>query len=379
MASVTNTHGEDGIEALFDRQLEVGLQHGAQLVVYDGTERVVDLAGGTTGPDGEATTPDTRHLIWSCTKPLVGTCVHQLVEDGQIAYDDPVVDHWPSFDRGDEQKQEVTVRHVLSHQTGMPTSPLDGDPAAWGDWEGIVDTMEQQELQDEPGTTAAYHTMSYGWLVGELVRQVTGTRIEEYAAENVFEPLGLDQTSVGVRDGRPETVADVAGFDIFDRCRDPTEGLVDLTPEDAAGLGNSPGVLQSVVPAANGISTARDLGKFFACMANGGALDGTRLLEPETVDKATELQIETADDGTLSRPMRYAMGYWRGGAVSDLFGTLSSPETFGHVGLGSVVAWADPTTNLTFAYVCNGIREESYEHAARVNQLADAVYQVYGN
>jgi len=76
--------------------------------------------------------------------------------------------------------------------------------------------------------------------------------------------------------------------------------------------------------------------------------------------------------------MRYAMGYWRGGSVSDLFGTLSSPATFGHVGLGSIVGWVDPEAELTFAYVCNGIREESYEHAARVNQLADAVYQVYG-
>ncbi len=378
MASVTNTHGADGIRALFDRHLEVGLHHGAQLVVYDGTERVVDLAGGTTGPDGDETTPETKHLIWSCTKPLVGTCVHQLVEDGELDYNDPIVDHWPSFARGDEQKREVTVRHVLSHQTGMPTSELDDDPAAWGDWEKIVDVMETQELEDDPGTTAAYHTVTYGWLVGELVRQVTGTRIEEYARKQVFEPLGMDQTSVGVRDGQPETVADIAGFEIFDRCADPEEGLVDLSPEAAAGLGNDPGVLQAVIPAANGISTARDMGRFFACMANGGEIDGTRLLEPETVDKATELQIETTDDGTLSRPMRYAMSYWRGGSVSDLFGTLSSPETFGHVGLGSIVGWVDPTADLTFGYVCNGIREESYEHAARVNQLADAVYQVYG-
>ena len=378
MVSVTNTQGVDGIRALFDRQLAVGLQHGAQLVVYDGTERVVDLAGGTTGPNGDETTPETKHLIWSCTKPLVGTCVHQLVEDGELDYDDPVVDHWPSFARGDDGKRAVTVRHVLSHQTGMPTSELDGDPTAWGDWEEIVETMETQELQDEPGTTAAYHTVTYGWLVGELVRQVTGTRIEEYAEKRVFEPLGMDQTSVGVRDGRPEAVANITGFDIFDRCADPQEGLVDLSPEAAAGLGNDPGVLQAVIPAANGISTARDMGRFFACMANGGELDGTRLLEPETVEKATELQIETTDDGTLSRPMRYAMGYWRGGTVSDLFGTLSSTETFGHVGLGSVVGWVDPTADLTFAYVCNGIREESYEHAARVNQLADAVYQIYG-
>lgn len=378
MGSVTNTQGKDGIRALFDRQLEVGLHDGAQLVVYDGTDRVVDFAGGTTGPDGDETTPETNHLIWSCTKPLVGTCVHQLVENGEVAYDDPLVDHWPSFARGDDAKRQVTVRHVLSHQTGMPTSRLDDSPEAWGDWEQIVETMETQQLDDEPGTTAAYHTVTYGWLVGELVRQVTGTPIEEYAHETVFAPLGMDQTSVGVRDGNTDRVATITGYDIFDRAADPQEGLVELSPAAAAGLGNDPDVLEAVIPAANGISTARDMGRFFACMANGGELDGTRILEPETVETATELQIETVDDGTLSRPMRYAMGYWRGGSVTDLFGTLSSPETFGHVGLGSIVAWVDPEAGLTFSYTSNGIREESYEHAARVNQLADAVYQVYG-
>src|SRR6056297_176499 len=158
MESVTNTQGRDAIRALFDRQLDVGLTHGAQLVVYDGTERVVDLAGGTIGPDGDETTPETKHLIWSCTKPFAGACLHQLAEDDQLDYDDPVVDHWPSFARGDGRKESVTVRHVLSHQTGMPTSALDGDPSAWGDWDHIVDVMKAQELADPPGTTPAYHT-----------------------------------------------------------------------------------------------------------------------------------------------------------------------------------------------------------------------------
>ena len=378
MVSAINTTGADGIRALFERHLDVGLQDGAQLVVYDGTERVLNLAGGTAGPDGPETTPETKHLIWSCTKPLSATCIHLLAEAGELGYDDPVVEHWPAFARGDDAKEAVTIRHVLSHQTGMPTSELDADPNAWGDWDHIVETMETQELADPPGTKPAYHTVTFGWLVGELVRQITGTPIAEYAREHVFEPLGMDHTSIGVRDGEPASVATITGFDVFDRAADPGEGLVDLSPAAAAGLGNDPDVLQAVIPAANGISTARDMGRFLACMANGGSLDGTDLLDSETVAAATELQTETVDDGTLSRPMRYAMGYWRGGAVSDLFGTLSSPETFGHVGLGSVVGWVDPEAKLTFAYVCNGIREESHEHAVRVNQLADAVYQVYG-
>ena len=97
MDTPVNTTDEDAIQALFERHLDIGLQHGAQLVVYDGTDRVVDLAGGVTGPDGSPTTPDTKHLIWSCTKPYAATCVHQLVEAGKLDYDDPVADHWPGF------------------------------------------------------------------------------------------------------------------------------------------------------------------------------------------------------------------------------------------------------------------------------------------
>jgi len=128
MDTPVNTTGEDAIQALFERQLDVGLQHGAQLVVYDGTDRVIDLAGGVTGPDGAPTTPETKHLIWSCTKPYAATCVHQLVEAGELDYDDPGRRPLAGFTRGDDTKADVTVRHVLSHQTGMPTSELDDDP-----------------------------------------------------------------------------------------------------------------------------------------------------------------------------------------------------------------------------------------------------------
>ncbi len=378
MSELVTDDAHERLQRLFDRQLEVGLHHGAQLAVYRDGERVVDFAGGTTGPDGDETTPETRHLVFSCTKPFVGVALHHLVEEGRLDYDDPVVDHWPEFDRGDERKAEITVRHVLSHRTGVPTSEVDDHPEQWGDWDAIVESVEDAPLQSEPGTTAAYHTLNYGWMVGELIRRVSGKPVEAYTAEAVFEPLGMDHTSVGVRDGRPENVATLAGFDAFDRCRDPEEGLGDITPPLAAEIYNENAIQEAVVPAANGISTAHDMARFYACMVNGGELDGTRVLGEETVEAATELQIETADDGTLSRPARYAMGFWRGGTVSDLFGTLSGDTVFGHVGLGSIVGWADPETDIAFAYVTNGIREESYEHAARVNAIADAVRRVYG-
>ena len=361
------------LRAEFDRQLEVGLHHGAQLAVYIDGELVVDFAGGTTGPEGGQTTPETRHLLFSCTKPYAGVGLHQLIEAGAADYDDPVVDHWPEFADEGSRKAEITIRHVLSHTAGIPYGEFDQAVDQWGDWEAVVAAMEAIEPVFEPGEQPAYHTFNYGWLVGELIRRISGQPVEEYVDEHVFDPLGLDDTSIGIRgDADPEAVARLSGFEVFDRCRDPGEGL-DNPASDAAALFNQQGVQRAVIPAANGIGTARDMARFYACIANGGTLDGTQLLDAATVQEATRTHAETDSDGTLSRPARYGLGFWTGGLANDMFGSVSRERMFGHAGLGSIFAWGDPELDVGFAYVTNGIREESYEHAARVSGLSDSV------
>ncbi len=369
------TDPDGKLRRLFQRHLDVGLHHGAQLAVYRQGELVLDLAGGTTGPDGDETAADQQHLLFSCTKPFVAVCVHQLAESGDLSYDDPIVDHWPGFADDGTAKAAVTVRQVLSHHSGLTESAFDDRPGLWHDWDAAVAAMEDAELTLEPGT-AAYQTLTYGWIVGELVRRVTGTPVEEYVQANVFDPLGMDDTTLGADDA--DDVATLVGFEEFDRCRDPGEGLETLAPREAAAAFNDPSVLESVVPASTGVGTARDMARFYGCLADGGATDGCRLLDRETVDAMTSLHGDTPDDGTLSRPMRYALGVWNGGAVNDGFGTLSGPETFGHLGLGSVAGWGDSAADLGFAYVTNGIREGSFEHWARANTVADAVRQTYG-
>jgi len=365
-----DTHDIDRITNVFERHLDVGLHHGAQLAVSVDGELVVDVAGGMTGPNGDATTPETPHVLFSCTKPYSGVAVHQLVEDGALAYDDRVVEHWPSFADDGTAKAEITLKQVLSHTAGIPYGEFDERPDAWGDWDAVVAAMEEIEPIYEPGERPAYHAFNYGWLVGELVRRASGQPIDEYIAEHVFEPLGMDDTSIGTDD--PERVATLAGFDVFDRCRDPGEGL-GIPASDSAATFNRADVKRAVIPAATGIGTARDMARFYACLANGGELNGTHILEPKTIERATRTHAETDDDGTLSRPARYGLGVWTGGLANDMFGTLSPESAFGHAGLGSVFGWGDPDLGVGFAYVTNGIREESYEHAARVNALADAV------
>jgi CubicO group peptidase (beta-lactamase class C family) len=325
-----------------------------------------------TAPDGRETTSETRHLLFSCTKPFAAVGLHQLVEQDALDYDDPVVDHWPEFADSGTQKAEITVRQVLSHTAGIPYGEFDEQADQWGDWEAAVEAMETIDPVYEPGEQPAYHTFNFGWLVGELVRRVSGERVEDYVADNVFDPLGMDQTSIGLREDDADDVATLVGFEEFDRCRDVGEGL-GIPASDSAEAFNAEAVKRAVIPAANGIGTARDMARFYACLANGGELDGTRLLEQSTVELATQTHAETDSDGTLSRPARYALGFWTGGLANDMFGTVSREQQFGHAGLGSIFGWGDAERNVGFAYVTNGIREESYEHAARVNAMTDAV------
>jgi len=364
------------VRRLFERHADVGLHHGAQLAVYVGDELVLDLATGTADPDGPATTPDRRHVLFSCTKPYAGVCLHHLAERGRIGYDDRVREHWPAFAEAGSEKAEATVRHVLSHQAGLPYGPLDQEPERWLDWEDAVGAMEALDPTFTPGSTAAYHTLTYGFLVGELVRRVSGQAVDAYAREHVFDPLGMTDTSIGLPADDPDDVATLAGFEPGERCRDAGIGL-DGREDEAAALFNRESMHRAVVPAATGVGTARDMARFYACLANGGELDRTRLLDPETVETATSVQVEVETDATMKVPRRYALGFERAGTAWDKYGTLAPRTTFGHGGLGSIVGWGDPESGLAMAYVTNGIRDET-EHGQRACAMADAVRRAFG-
>lgn len=365
------------VEHHFDNQLAAGLHHGAQLAAYRDGEQVVDLAGGTTGPDGEPETTDRRHVLFSCTKPYTATCVHKLAEEGALDYDDAVVDHWPEFAEDGTQKATVTVRHVLSHQGGFPVGAFDARPDLWTDWDEVVAAMEDVDLAFEPGTTAAYHPLNYGWVLGEVVRRVAGTPIGEYVEEVLFDPLGMDDTHLGLPGEVPDDVATLVGFEEFDRCREPGAGLDGFENEAVAAQFNQEAFHRAVMPAASGVGTARDMARFYACVANGGELDGTRVLEEATVERATAVAAEVEQDGTLGVPRRYALGFARATGPWTAYGTHASGATFGHGGLGSSVGWADPESGLAVSYVTNGVRD-SYEQGSRATIVSDAVRRAYG-
>lgn len=362
----------DRIERLFQRHLDVGLHHGAQAAVYvDGTCEL-NLAGGVTGPEGEETTSETRHVLFSSTKPYAGAALHSLVDDGAIDYDDRVQEHWPSFAEPGSEKATITVRQVLSHTAGIPFGPFDAQRDRWTDWDEVVSAMEAIDPVFTPGEQPSYHALNYGWLVGELVRRVSGTPIDEFVRERIFEPLDMTDTGIGLAEDEPDDVATLTAFEAFDRCRDPNVGMgadhTDLVPPF-----NTEAIHRATIPAANGIGTAADLARFYACLANGGSLEGERILSEAAVEAMTGLAAETDQDGTLNIPSRYGLGVWLAGPKIDRFGSLAPIGTFGHAGLGSSIGWGNADSGIAFAYVTNGVRELSYEHNARVNALADAV------
>jgi CubicO group peptidase (beta-lactamase class C family) len=367
---------EERLAALFDDHVEVGLHHGAQVAVYKDGEEVFARAAGSTGPDGEEMTTHDKMVFFSCTKPLTAVCVHQLAEAGDIDYDDPIREHWPEFADAGTDKGRVTVRHVLSHQGGFPVGEFDTRPQDWTDWDAVVAAMEDIELQFEPGSTAAYHPMNYGWVLGELVRRVAGKTVGTHLRDHVTGPLGLENTYLGLPPDVPDEVAELSAFDPFDRARDPERGLQGDNEQTAENF-NREAVHRAEMPAASGVGTARDLARFYACLEQGGALDGTRILEAETVEAATALQIHVDHDGTLGVPRRYAMGVGRAGTPTDSYGAIAPPSTFGHGGLGSSISWADPEAGLAMAYVTNGIRE-GYEQRVRANEMGDAVRRAFG-
>ncbi|MFA9426888.1 serine hydrolase domain-containing protein [Natronorubrum sp. A-ect3] len=380
----TVARGEERIERVFEYHLEQGLHHGGQLAVYRGDELVVDLAGGITGvegddeltkteadPDGVETEPDSRFVLFSNTKPLAAACVHMLADDGELAFDDPIVDHWPEFADENSEKAEVTVRHVLTHQSGIPETDIDREYDQWTDPDALAAAVEDAALQFSPGDETSYQFYSFGWITGELVRQVTGDRIDDFARENIFEPLGMDRTHIGRPEDDDGDVATLVGFEPYDRVGEP--GLMaGYTTEEAAETYNRETVQEGINPAWTGIGPARELARFYACYLNGGELDGTRVLSEETVTTATDLHVEEPPEDGVGTASRYGLGFQRGGAVPDRRGVPAPEATFGHGGLGSSMTWADPESDLAFAYVVNGIRD-SYEHDARISILSETV------
>ena len=329
------------IEELFKNQINMGLHPGAGLAVYRYGMLVLDLNGGLADSDSaKPVSEETMFVLFSSTKPIAASCLYILKDRGKLAWDDPVIKHWPKF--GQHGKEAVTIRHILTHQGGFPETPKDLPWADWADWDKVVRAMEDAKPTYLAGEVLAYHPINFGWVIAELVRRIDGRPFNEFLAQELTGPLGMNDTYVGL----PE--------DLEDRVSTIHLREDDADPNGYAAIFDRPEVHLCVVPGAGGIASAQGLARFYSMMERGGTLDGVTVLRPETVKEVTRLEVEGID-ASLGQFARRSLGL----ALQDE--RMGSPgdkpnNAFGHGGAGTSVGWADPDSGLAVGYITNGFR-----------------------
>ncbi len=293
---------------------------------------------------GAASDAHARMLWFSATKPVTAVCVLLLAERGLIDLDTPMAEVWPEFAHGD--KEACTPRHVLTHQGGFPVFPRGFDWTRIGDWAAVMAVTAGIEADWAPGTVIGYHPVTYGFVLGEVMRRADGRMPREFMRDEVFGPLRME-ASLGTDDlgsvVRVEAMSEVT----FD---DP-EGSERRTSEMVERF-NAAATLRAQIPAGNGLGTAEALARFYAMLEQGGSLDGVRVLRDETVREATRVHASTLRDRTSGYPAAYGLGFLVGG-----YPPLDMPGAFGHFGQQSTVGWCDPERGIAAAYLTNGLHE----------------------
>jgi CubicO group peptidase (beta-lactamase class C family) len=356
---------------------------GAGVCVYHHGVCVVDLWGGYRDGEGHAWQRDTMSPSFSTTKGVVSTVVHIMVDRGLLDYEARVADYWPEF--AQNGKADITVRHVLAHQSGLYHIRQIIDRAdRMLDWAYMVRAIERAEPVHPPGMHTGYHGLTYGFLVGELIQRVTGKHLSEVVREVIAEPLGLDGLYIGtpveqlhraakliwprgnvlglgarlLRWQGPRVGDALAGsaalvqrlLDLADVQFDLPSILDGLVPRGISAFDfGAEECLRVAIPAANGLFTARSLARMYAALACGGALDGVRLLSRATLARATEVQA-TASRRRLVVPFDM---HWRLGWHGVITSRGVPKHAFGHFGFGGSGAWADPRRELAVALIVN--------------------------
>jgi CubicO group peptidase (beta-lactamase class C family) len=350
--------GFEGVRDAFANNFEEHGERGASYAFYvDGT-KVVDIWGGVREDTGGPYDDDTLQIVFSSTKGATAVCAHVLAERGDLDIEAPVVEYWPEF--GQAGKQDIPVRWLLTHQAGLPTIDAKLTRAEALAWGPVIEALEVQLPLWEPGVAHGYHALTYGYLVGEVVRRVDGRSLGTFFREEVAEPYDLEFW-IGLPEEQEPRVApmvpmDTGGVSLRDMLGDEALLVRALSLNGAFGdLGetaNHRDFHAAEVPAANGITNARSLARMYAGLVGG--VDGgpsEPLLSRTQIEAARSLQTSGADQvlsfAGLEVESTIALGFWS----ASPFAPMGGASAFGHYGAGGSVGFADPEHRLAGGYV----------------------------
>jgi CubicO group peptidase (beta-lactamase class C family) len=376
----------------FERNFAERGEVGASVCVMLDGEPVVDLWGGQADPSsGRAWDRDTIGHVWSATKGATALCAHMLASRGRLDLNSPVARYWPEFAKNG--KESILVRHLLNHQAGLPAVRDPLPSGCFYDWSLMVDALAREEPFWRPGTRNGYHALTFGYLVGEVIRRVDGRSLGAFFRDEVAGPLGLDfwlglppehegRVAPTIPAAPPGPGDPVPSFYVA--------ALTDPTSVQALVLANTGGYMllpgesdsraahAAEIGAVGGISNARGLAGMYRPLALGGA----PLVDPGQLAVMGVVSSATSVDAVLLVPSRFSLGFVKTAdnrylPVADREGVLMSEEAFGHVGMGGSHGFADPRARLSFGYTMSrqgaglGVNE-------RGQSLIDAVYAAIG-
>jgi CubicO group peptidase (beta-lactamase class C family) len=364
--------------------LAAGSEVGAALAVYVDKRAVVDLWTGHT--DAARTRPWSRDTIvnlYSIGKAVTTICALRLVEGGLLDLDAPVARYWPEFAQAG--KARIPVRYLLTHQAALPAIARPLPSGAWSRWHVMTEALAAQAPWWEPGAGHGYHVNTQGFLIGEVVRRITGKTLGTYLRDSFAGPAGVD-FFIGFGpelDGRCADVvpppASPEGKELQRQLSVNPENLSGLplmrvnayrNPPEISGTGvvNTRRWRAAEVPSTNGHGNARAVARLYSALAGDGELDGVQILSPEIIARAAEPQVY-GNDLVLRRPTRFGLGFQLTMAKRPLG---PNPRSFGHFGAGGSLGFADPDARLSFAYAMNQGRG-GWQHK-HVRHLIDLVY-----
>ena len=384
MISTIRPDANAKVQAAIDAAIRDGREVGLQVAAYLGEELVIDAWGGLADPaSGRKVDGDTLFNTYSVTKAVAATALHIQADRGSIEYDAPIAKYWPEY--AANGKAKTTVRDALTHRACVPQMPEGVTPELMCNWNWMTEQIARMKPLAEPGTKTLYLSMTFGWIIGELVRRTDprGRSLGRFVREEIAQPLGIEDLWIGI----PDAVEPRVAKQIDAMTPVPPEYLpplflasmpaqVGLTPL----VFERPDVRRAEVAGVGGIFTARSEARFWAMLANGGALNGVRILSSDLVATldTPRANSDEPDPVMFNIPIPISIGgFWLGGAYTPV-ASAKHPRALCHPGQGGSIGWADPKTKLAVAICHNKLFNATSIENDPILPIANAVRDALG-